>query len=728
MGLLAPLYALAALAVAGPILLHLIRRQPQGQIPFSSLMFLRTSPPRLTRRSRLDNLWLLLLRGLALLLIALAFSRPYWRQKELAELSGPVRTVAILLDVSASMQRDDVWKAAIQESERVLADLHSQDQVALYTIDNQLKSIVSIEAITQAKQSAEMASLKSLVADSLRNLRPTWNGSKLSTGLIGLAEQLNAGAMETASLTTGNSQIVLISDFHTESGIEELQGYAWPKQIDLNLRIVGSDQPGNARASLMYSDEAAIKPIAGTKIRIENNAHSPQSSFSLQWRDPQGNALGPTTAVQVMAGQVRVVTMPTKPEHAQQVQLIGDTWQADNTVYVPTSQQIAQRILYCGSQGVRPEEDLSYFLAQAPLSNGMFQRQVQIVSPDELDQLSLANDVLAIVIEPTEQVLARTDVLRKLAKRGLSILLVLTEQSAQIPGVESFLSSLLAQDSALTSSLDVKLVESNNAQPAMIAYVDYKSSVFSSLADPRFNDFSKIRIWKYRQVQWRGIQTGASQETGQAESSTMNSQTEPEILAHLDDRSPWLVRRQLGLGHIWLISSGWQTTESSFALSSKFIPVMMRILDPNPRQTNFARVVEVGQQIDLEDSPPYVITNQLGQVIDRSQANEDNKFQFNEPGLYNIRGSRWNQQLAVQISASESRLMPMDPSLLAQYGLVMEKLESEADLQERLRQMKTEELEEQQRLWKWLLVAGLGSLLIETFCAGWAARSMQPEV
>ncbi len=74
MSLLAPLYFLGALAVTLPILFHLIRRQPKGQVEFSSLMFLRPTPPRLTRRSRLDNWPLLLIRALALTLLALAFA------------------------------------------------------------------------------------------------------------------------------------------------------------------------------------------------------------------------------------------------------------------------------------------------------------------------------------------------------------------------------------------------------------------------------------------------------------------------------------------------------------------------------------------------------------------------------------------------------------------------------------------------------------------------------
>jgi hypothetical protein len=51
MSLLTPLYILGILAVAAPIVFHLIRRSPRGEVPFSSLMFLSPTPPRLTRRS-----------------------------------------------------------------------------------------------------------------------------------------------------------------------------------------------------------------------------------------------------------------------------------------------------------------------------------------------------------------------------------------------------------------------------------------------------------------------------------------------------------------------------------------------------------------------------------------------------------------------------------------------------------------------------------------------------
>ncbi len=112
MSLLVPLYAAGALAVALPILFHLIRRTPRGRMPFSTLMFLKPSPPRLTRRSRLEHLILLLLRALALILLAMAFTRPFlWKQSalDLDDVLG--RRIIVLIDTSASMRRGNLWQA-----------------------------------------------------------------------------------------------------------------------------------------------------------------------------------------------------------------------------------------------------------------------------------------------------------------------------------------------------------------------------------------------------------------------------------------------------------------------------------------------------------------------------------------------------------------------------------------------------------------------------------------
>jgi len=75
---LTPFFLLGAAGIALPILFHLIRRTTREVTPFSSLMFLQQSPPRLTKRSRLDNILLLILRAAAFLLLCFAFARPFF--------------------------------------------------------------------------------------------------------------------------------------------------------------------------------------------------------------------------------------------------------------------------------------------------------------------------------------------------------------------------------------------------------------------------------------------------------------------------------------------------------------------------------------------------------------------------------------------------------------------------------------------------------------------------
>ncbi len=162
MGLLAPLYALAALAVIGPIVFHLIKRQPTGQQRFSSLMFLSPSPPRLTRRSRLDNLLLLLLRALAILLITAAFARPFFRQESLLDQATQGRNIALLVDTSASMQRQEVWDEAMRQASDLLDSLSPNDLVSLYTIDSKLNTVIGIDSnrVTDPARNGRVCSVR----------------------------------------------------------------------------------------------------------------------------------------------------------------------------------------------------------------------------------------------------------------------------------------------------------------------------------------------------------------------------------------------------------------------------------------------------------------------------------------------------------------------------------------------------------------------------------------
>ncbi|HEY1489823.1 MAG TPA: BatA domain-containing protein, partial [Verrucomicrobiae bacterium] len=113
MNFLAPWFLLGGLAIAGPVIFHLIRRAARERMPFSSLMFLRPTAPKVTKRRKLEHFWLLLLRCLALLLLATGFARPFL-VKDIALPATPSegRQVVVLIDTSASMRREGLWNKA----------------------------------------------------------------------------------------------------------------------------------------------------------------------------------------------------------------------------------------------------------------------------------------------------------------------------------------------------------------------------------------------------------------------------------------------------------------------------------------------------------------------------------------------------------------------------------------------------------------------------------------
>ena len=99
---LSPLFLAGAAAIAIPIAIHLFYRNTEPVIRFSAMRFLRQAPVEQSHRRRLRELLLLALRVAALLLLALAFARPYLTESA-AALSAPATMV--MIDTSTNCYR-----------------------------------------------------------------------------------------------------------------------------------------------------------------------------------------------------------------------------------------------------------------------------------------------------------------------------------------------------------------------------------------------------------------------------------------------------------------------------------------------------------------------------------------------------------------------------------------------------------------------------------------------
>src|SRR5215510_1556836 len=97
---LSPLFLAGAAAAAIPIVLHLLKREPEPRVKFAPVKLLRQAPVEDTQKHRLRELLLLALRVASLVLLALAFARPFFASGAAAGATG---ATIIALDTSSSL-------------------------------------------------------------------------------------------------------------------------------------------------------------------------------------------------------------------------------------------------------------------------------------------------------------------------------------------------------------------------------------------------------------------------------------------------------------------------------------------------------------------------------------------------------------------------------------------------------------------------------------------------
>src|SRR5712692_411697 len=247
MSFLAPLFLAGALAVALPVVFHLIRRTSREKTLFSSLMFLMPTPPRVTRRSRLENIFLLILRCLVLCLLASGFARPFiQRPVQAGAGSGAAKRILVLLDGSASMRRGGLWPEARAKAAEVLRQASPIDQVALFTFDRQVNRLMDFEQWSAMGASERAA----FAAKRLDELSPGWSGTHPGSALVSAAEAFEEGRSNQRE-NFALRQIVLISDLQEGSRLETLQAFEWPKEIELRIESVKAKRPTNAGLQLV---------------------------------------------------------------------------------------------------------------------------------------------------------------------------------------------------------------------------------------------------------------------------------------------------------------------------------------------------------------------------------------------------------------------------------------------------------------------------------------------
>ncbi len=384
MSFLAPFYALAGLAIAAPILFHLIRKQPKGNQVFSSLMFLDPSPPRLTRRSNIDQWLLLLLRMAALLFLAVAFSRPFWNAPIATDTEKPSNRRVILIDTSASMRRDGLWDDVILAARKQIQQSNPTDTIGVYAFDTEVRTLFSLEDSSEAVPSQRREQAEA----TLSGLAPTWNATDLGLALITASDALQGDENSESETVASSGEIIVVTDFQGGCNLHRLESYQWPASCRVRVVKVEPKQGGNARWNLqsqaedLVSDEASGQEARKMRVRIANEQNSKKERFRLEWFDGDGHPIpGSEHSIQVPAGSAIVTKIPAPTPSAVRLHLSGDDAEFDNDFYVTHRPAREASLWFIGDRRKPTAENAGFFLEQVPFSNP--KRNVSFVWKDQ---------------------------------------------------------------------------------------------------------------------------------------------------------------------------------------------------------------------------------------------------------------------------------------------------------------------------------------------------------
>jgi hypothetical protein len=719
MNFLYPLFLAGIAAVGLPIVLHMIRRHTRKRVTFSSLMFIRTTVPRLKNRGRLENLPLLILRCIILSLLAFGFSRPFFmrsmeKQSHDTQLG---RRIVLLIDTSASMRRTGMWSQAISEARSTLAGVNQTDRVCIMNFDRKPQTLIGFEHW----DALDPAIRASTAIEHISRLSPSWAATNLGQALIATAEAIEDDQINDKQRAIGIHQIVLISDLQQGSSLDELQAYQWPKDVELIVSPVAGKGTTNAAIQLVTSD-SLLAHLEGDdpslRVRIINSPDAVKERFKLNWANLSGRQSGQQgqTDIYVPAGHSAIVSVPYRTDSSASRKLIltGDDHDFDNTLYLAPYLEQQVNILYIGTDDVNDPDGMLYYLQRAFGAARAFNLHIISRPADNLTDTDVSTAHLIVVAEKIEQ---RNFVsLRRYLEAGGTTLLVLkSPQDAQ----------MLA---ALAAIQSIECEEANVNKYMMLGRIEFESTCGGLLApfsDPRFGDFTKIAFWKYRHIDAANLQPAS-------------------VLAWFDNNDPAWLGMHIGKGTLLVFTSGWQPSDSNLALSTKFVPLLYSILESSgalARQTQYfvgdyvpisSLVPRLSSLVNSESQAPFQIRKPDSSVWSFDVGQEPFT-KTNVPGIYAVEPPIGSEtvglslgEFAVNLPQKESQTAIMTLEKLEMYGVSFKGAKREQQIKSAgmttdsfLKRNSSVKLEGEQKVWRWLFIALLAVSLIEMWMAGW---------
>jgi hypothetical protein len=699
---LVPAFLVGLAALVIPIVVHLTRKQHDRVVPFPSLMFLDRVPYRAENRRRIHHWFLLVLRGLALTLLALAFARPFLVNDEAFGVTGvgPTERV-VVLDRSYSMAIGDRWDQARRAALEVGSALGPLDRVSLVLFDQ--------GATATVRSTGDPNRLR----QALDTVRPSDRATR-----YGPALKLAQTILDESELP--GRELVLVSDLQ-RSGWTGDEGVALPPGTEMRTVVVGEAPPANtavAGVSLardLFQGRERVTPTARL-TRVGGDQELDVSVLlELDGREIQrrGVTLPPSGSVPVVFEPFTLTERHTRGT----VRVDADALPHDNAHHFVLSPGRASGVLVLDPPGRGAEPSLYLAGALRISADQGFRVEVDTGAIPDADALR-AFRVVILNGRPFPSG-GEGDRLRRFVRDGGGLLLIAGERGGWPADAADLFAGTLGG-----------VEDRDETRGGRLGYVDYDHPVFELFRGPRRGDFSAARFFRVRR--WQLAPDVASSDS-------------VVLAARFDDGSPALVERRVGEGRVLAWASTLDAFWTDLALQPVFLPFVHQLVRYASGRTEGLDAFVAGQVLDVTDARAMEAAG-LGEVTEALEASEErvvltpsgadmplpvgettHYLELAERGFYEIRPPGRSDlrpvAVAVNVDPAEAELTPLDPEEVRAAVLSGPADGVQApggDL--RAQDLRREDREMRQSLWRWLLVGAFALLVLETILSNRLSR------
>jgi hypothetical protein len=689
MQFLNPLLLVGSLAVIGPLLLHLIRKEESKKIPFSSLMFVTRLPKRSLRRQTLRHRLLLLMRMVALILLALAFARPFLVSEVAAPLtSSSDKSLVVLVDNSFSTRSGNRFERAREQALKILDSMSAGSTVQFVLYSDTTQVLNNLQA--------EKSSLRAV----LQHVQPTYRKTDHRSALK-LAQQLLSSA------PNEQREIHWISDFQQSGWTDILEEVVIGDKVKVQPHDVGGTEGGNISISHSQLSRYIEGESQLTRISVRVTAYDTKAPVTARAALKLNGRILQERQFTLPAANSQLIefdsfAVPPGVSKGDIQLYVSDSLEADNVYHFTLNSQQRVKLLLLGERGSRD----SFYVAKAlsASKDAPFQLETQDVNQGETLDLSKYSAVLLNNVATVPAALV--DRLQEFVVNGGGLITIL---GSRVRATE--LSQRLER--VLPAKLGNKLSTSSGNKELFIGEIQRQHPIFEIFQNVHHSYFMTTPFY------------GAFQ-------SLPNESS--QVLARLDDGSPLLLTRNVGKGRSLLFTSSLNIEWNDLPLKSVFLPFLHQMVKYSTSYEAEQYAFVVGEVI-----PMSVLNPMLGRALNRisrsSSYSQDWKvltpsgkaaelgdvdlvkapfFSLDEPGFYQSRVHNFDNAVAVNIAPEESDLRKIAPEkVLASLRRVSQTYSGTSPVEASLDQRQA--WENKQRIWWYLLLLTLLVLAVESF-------------